>query len=507
MRWHNVRGYGKYCVFDYHREYYDFLIDSIPKQHDSRLIQIIASMSPREHALTLPVIPENSEATPRWENEEEDADVEDSEEQVLFEQDNNNGVEGDFAICDGLATNEGGVNNSHEDVDSAPLYVQSSSGDSWELTWPIWHMLPRNERRAIATKHGMKSIGEFEEYMILTRAVDDSGGAEGGNSNNQVQTLKDDGSDSVLAAASLNSPTTNWYPPFIGKVGEDDDVDESDSTVEDASPAAESSHASEDTRSMDLEDNLEMIRLGGLPCSLPDEILQKVFSFLPIDDVATLALVSPHWSRFTRCESLYKTLCQRIYLNQSKRKTLHVARFGNSYRNMLEMRPRVRAGGGLYVLKYQQVIKYERDMFTEIPAGAILESVYYRYLYFFEDGRVLYALTHATPLEMIPRFSRMLLHGDGSKDKWGVWGRYQIAKDVVRVWVSHSWSEVVFQLRVIPSNRVLHYDSGDRGACTTLALDMHLSSVSGSFDDDSQDLVKYEIPSHAYFRFLRDRRL
>ena len=182
MRWHNVRGYGKYCVFDYHREYYDFLIDSIPKQHDSRLIQIIASMSPREHALTLPVIPENSEATPRWENEEEDADVEDSEEQVLFEQDNNNGVEGDFAICDGLATNEGGVNNSHEDVDSAPLYVQSSSGDSWELTWPIWHMLPRNERRAIATKHGMKSIGEFEEYMILTRAVDDSGGAEGGNS-------------------------------------------------------------------------------------------------------------------------------------------------------------------------------------------------------------------------------------------------------------------------------------------------------------------------------------
>lgn len=146
-------------------------------------------------------------------------------------------------------------------------------------------------------------------------------------------------------------------------------------------------------------------------------------------------------------------------------------------------------------------------MFTEIPAGAILESVYYRYLYFFEDGRVMYALTHATPLEMIPRFSRMLLRGDGSKDKWGVWGRYQIAKDVVRVWVSHSWHEVCFQLRVIPSNRVLHYDSGDRGACTTLALDMHLSSVSGNFDDESQDLVKYEIPSHAYFRFLRDRRL
>ena len=108
-------------------------------------------------------------------------------------------------------------------------------------------------------------------------------------------------------------------------------------------------------------------------------------------------------------------------------------------------------------MKYHQVIKYERDMFTEIPAGAILESVHYRYLYFFEDGRAMYALTHGTPLEMIPRFVGMLLRGgpddngrrggggggsggsgSGGKDKWGVWGRYQIARDVVRVWVAHA---------------------------------------------------------------------
>jgi F-box protein 9 len=56
----------------------------------------------------------------------------------------------------------------------------------------------------------------------------------------------------------------------------------------------------------------------------------------------------------------------------------------------------------------------------------VLESVYFRYLYFFEDGRVMYALTHAGPHEMIPRFRRMLIHGYGSKDKWGVWGQYQL---------------------------------------------------------------------------------
>jgi F-box protein 9 len=341
-----------------------------------------------------------------------------------------------------------------------------------------------------------------------------------------------------LSAPPRNSSAANWHPPFIGKADDeeeeeeedddedDEDDDESDSAVEDAAARAaastrESAGGANNTTATDPDDRLELIRLGGLPCSLPDEVLRKVFSCLPIDDHASLALVSPHWSRFARCESLYRTLCQRVYLHQSRRKTLHVSRFGNSYRKMLEMRPRVRAGGGLYVLKYHQVIKYERDMFTEIPAGAILESVYYRYLYFFEDGRAMYALTHATPLEMIPRFVRMLLHGGpdsgrgrgggggggSGKDKWGVWGRYQIARDVVRVWVAHAWHEVCFRLRVIPSNGILQYDSGDRGVCTTMALEMHMSSVSGDFEDDSQDIVKYDIPEHCYFRFLRDRRL
>lgn len=248
------------------------------------------------------------------------------------------------------------------------------------------------------------------------------------------------------------------------------------------------------------------MRLGGLPCQLPDEILHKCFSYLPVDDHAPLALVSPHWSRFARCETLYKALCQRVYLNQSKRKALHVNRFG-SYRRMLEVRPRVRTGGGVYVLKYSEVRKIQRDMWTEIPLGAVLESVYFRYLYFFEDGRVMYALTHATPVEMIPRFSRMLIHGYGAKDKWGIWGTYQLRKDEIQVKVSHDWHDVCFQLRVIPSNKFLFYDNGDRGLYTTLQLEKHMSSAMGNFDEDSRDLVNYEIPEDTYFRFLRDRRL
>ena len=46
--------------------------------------------------------------------------------------------------------------------------------ERWELTWPIWHMLPRHERKALAFKYGYKTIGEFEEYMSLQRGITDS---------------------------------------------------------------------------------------------------------------------------------------------------------------------------------------------------------------------------------------------------------------------------------------------------------------------------------------------
>lgn len=48
-----------------------------------------------------------------------------------------------------------------EDLDSSPLWHKEDEG--WQLTWPIWHMLPRDERKELANNHGYKTIGEFEE--------------------------------------------------------------------------------------------------------------------------------------------------------------------------------------------------------------------------------------------------------------------------------------------------------------------------------------------------------
>lgn len=466
----------------------------------------------------LPRIPEDSAAGSGWTQEEEE-----DEEQRLYELDNDVGGEGEEGTA---AADVGGTSSppyprrvsvdetSSRQVDPGPIYVQSSAGDRWELTWPIWHLLPRDERRQIVAQYGMKSIGEFEEFMTLSRAMDES-------ELQQVQSTSDsaaavEGAEMTpLEAVTSDMPAgvaqeESWHPPFVKQLLEDEDDDESDSEQQEGSAPNESTETSpaveSETIAIDLDKHMEMIEQGGLMLLIPDEILEKCFAYLPVDNFANLALVSPHWKRFTRNDAVYKTLCERVYLIQSKRKALNVAKFGNSYRRMLEVRPRVRTGGGLYVLKYQKVIQIQRDMWTEIPVGAVLESIYYRYLYFFEDGRVLYALTHATPGEMVPRFHKMLLHGWGSKDKWGVWGRFSIKREKIRVWAKQDWHEVCFQLRVIRSNKELHYGD-DRGRWTSMELERHMSSPSGNFNDDSHDLVKYQLPDNLYFRFLHDRRL
>jgi len=105
---------------------------------------------------------------------------------------------------------------------------------------------------------------------------------------------------------------------------------------------------------------------------LHDEILHKIFAWLPVDTYAILARVSPHWKHLTRTEAVYRRLCERVYLNQNKQCQLNVSVFGGSYRTMLEQRPRVRAGGGVYVQKYSQIKHIERDRWAEVSSPLMI---------------------------------------------------------------------------------------------------------------------------------------
>lgn len=224
--------------------------------------------------------------------------------------------------------------------------------ERWELTWPIWHMLPRDERKALALKHGCKTIGEFEEYMTLQRGI----------------------TDSATVQPYENSLVYPEYHPSGEAKHSDEKIHAHEVIPEDIDSEDEELEAAIRAQQLEAEERLtteELMKVGGKILMLPDDLLHKVFAWLPVDTYATLALVSPHWKAFTRTEAVYRRLCERLYLVQSQRKALHVHRFNNSYRTMLEKRPRIRAGGGVYVMKYSQVRPVQRDMWTEVRwAGA-----------------------------------------------------------------------------------------------------------------------------------------
>eukprot|EP00538_Stauroneis_constricta_P006744 CAMPEP_0119563586 /NCGR_PEP_ID=MMETSP1352-20130426/23921_1 /TAXON_ID=265584 /ORGANISM="Stauroneis constricta, Strain CCMP1120" /LENGTH=415 /DNA_ID=CAMNT_0007612211 /DNA_START=68 /DNA_END=1315 /DNA_ORIENTATION=+ len=371
--------------------------------------------------------------------------------------------------------------------------------DGWELTWPIWHMLPREEKKNMAHRHGYATIGAFEENMALQRAIDQT--EQGGG----LASLRIDAGDATVEpkptalggkAQVGDGETEQASSPSDGVLATNDTDDDDASSDNDNDDVHLSDNEAETAEQLTGE---EAIELAGTIMVLHEELLHLVFSYLPVDMFGTLALVSPHWKYVTRTESVYKRLCERLYLNQSKRKQLHVSRFGNLYRRMLEIRPRVRTAGGCYVLKYARVKKIQRDMWTEIPVGAILETIYYRYMYFQEDGRVLYALSPTPPNLMLPKMLRICLQRL-QNDPVAVWGTFHVQKNQLIVMAKQSWTNVKFELTI-------QQQSG-YGKFGTLVLNRHFTSVSGSFDESwrSHDLVEYDVPSEL-FRFVSSSRL
>lgn len=402
-----------------------------------------------------------------------------------------------------------GKTNLHENDTTTSAYtkVWFREEEQWELTWPIWHMLPREERRSLARQYGYHTIGEFEEYMILQQAVGDSSATTTTTTTNAYDNKYAyhpeirDSAYRMIDGICNDSTTLNKYeldakPSAKVKSSKHDDEDDEDDDDEFSDEEALNINRGDCDDKLALE---IMMENGGKILMLPDDMLHRIFDWLFVDTYATLALVSPHWKSFTRTEATYKRLCERLYLNQSIKRQLHVSRFNNSYRTMLEKRPRVRAGGGVYVMKYARIRKIQRDMWTDIPAGAVLEMVYYRYLYFEENGRVLYALTPSPPHEMFPRLKRVCL--TGQTDRSAVWGTYKVQKTIVTVYAKQSWHHVQLTLNIDLDNR-----SNGRYGC--LIFDRHMTSVTGNFDDDDwlSDRIVYDVPDEP-FRFIKDKRL
>jgi F-box only protein C-terminal region len=330
----------------------------------------------------------------------------------------------------------------------AVIYLQTDA-ERWEMTWPIWHLLPRQERKDIAVKYGYKTIGEFEEHMSFQEAshqMDSSTAAATYPSSSPSITTVPYPNELLYNQSHSTHATTTTKTSTNLAISEVKIVDEEESDdqtkplkipnlvkqqsyesleTEDCASQNNNCDGSDESPSLDgsitngtvIPSQEYLWKLGGLVLLLPEDVYYRIFDFLSVETYAVVALVTPHWKHVTRTERIYKRLCERIYLNQSARASLRVSNFNNSYRTMLEVRPRVRVGGGVYVLKYSQIKRIQRDMWCEIPHGVILESVYYRYLYFQEDGLVLYSLTSAPPHEVFPRLKRICINSNNAKQK------------------------------------------------------------------------------------------
>jgi F-box protein 9 len=126
----------------------------------------------------------------------------------------------------------------------------------------------------------------------------------------------------------------------------------------------------------------------------------------------------------------------------------------------------------------------------------VLELVYYRYLYFQEDGRVLYALTPTPPHEIFPRFRRVCLQA-GYTDRSAVWGTYAVQRTQVVVTAKQEWQYVKLELTI-------DLDNSRHGRYGCLTFDKHWSSVDGTFSD--HDRRGYDVPAEP-FRFVKEKRL
>jgi F-box protein 9 len=133
----------------------------------------------------------------------------------------------------------------------------------------------------------------------------------------------------------------------------------------------------------------------------------------------------------------------------------------------------------------------------------VLELVYYRYLYFQEDGRVLYALTATPPHEMFPRFRRVCLQPQQPHnttiyiDRSAVWGTYTVQRTHVVVTAQQEWQYVKLELSI-------DLDNHRHGRYGCLTFDKHWTSVDGTFSD--QDRRGYDVPAEP-FRFVKEKRL
>lgn len=257
--------------------------------------------------------------------------------------------------------------NGPEEDSSDPIIQcvikERSSGQEWQLTWPIWHSLPHVERKRIASDYGM-SVGQFEEFASLQQAMEHSLPTGQPATHENRSTSSDNLSHYKSPKAALIKEDHDE--------GEDSDISPSllhSSTLESNGKFCdhmilihnESNRTKKLTKADTAQSSLFLTMI-------PEDLMHKILAFLTVDTYGVCRRVCSLLEQMATKEVSYKVRCERIYSNQTRsRGVMRMERWNYSYRNMWKNRPRVLTGGGLYVWKHSHVKPIQRDMWTEVP--------------------------------------------------------------------------------------------------------------------------------------------
>eukprot|EP01026_Neomeris_dumetosa_P028858 TRINITY_DN2337_c0_g1_i5.p1 TRINITY_DN2337_c0_g1~~TRINITY_DN2337_c0_g1_i5.p1 ORF type:complete len:305 (+),score=30.97 TRINITY_DN2337_c0_g1_i5:162-1076(+) len=148
-----------------------------------------------------------------------------------------------------------------------------------------------------------------------------------------------------------------------------------------------------------LGKNTKQLDTSEIKKALPPEVLRHVLDRLPPYALATLQCVSRYLRTAASQPELWQRACQDAFgepTDTEKMRKHLVKYYGGSWKRMFMERPHVRFEG-IYVARNTYIRRGQIEFHVRNPVHLV---VYYRYIRFFPDGRLLYRTSPFPPNKM-----------------------------------------------------------------------------------------------------------
>jgi len=169
--------------------------------------------------------------------------------------------------------------------------------------------------------------------------------------------------------------------------------------------------------------------------ALPVEILMKIMQGFDAKTLETCSTVCRNWFIVSRCGILWKDICFKEYPSCKGFKAL----YSNNWRTMYIKRPRLRYDG-IYISKFE----YVRPGLTEgTYVNPVHRVVYFRYLRFYPEGKLLSYLGSEKPKDISEWFKSENRH---KLDKFDC-GFFSKEEELIDIW-SKNKHKVMFNIKI-----------------------------------------------------------